>query len=194
MWSFAKKSVGLTAICYVYVFCYCVGTSCFGLCNDVMDSLLLECGDIPLHWGRFKDSGRGESATDRWHHVMDQTFIVELKLRFFLSFSGVDSTFTGDIVRWNSWYKKWRNVLELFSFQDLYRTLLSTEWEGILEDVDMTRVEKLILDPKADQQWRRWCWRRCWRISIFIIVTFGEKCRKINRTFPTIPWSNSKYF
>ena len=35
-----------------------------------------------------------------------------------------------------------------FSFQDLYRVLLEAESEGILDDVDMAKVEKLILDPK----------------------------------------------
>ena len=38
------------------------------------------------------------------------------------------------------------------SFQDLYRILLEVESEGILEDVDMTKVEKLILDPKAEMK------------------------------------------
>ena len=38
------------------------------------------------------------------------------------------------------------------SFQDLYRILLEAESEGILEDVDMTKVEKLILDPKAEMK------------------------------------------
>ena len=34
--------------------------------------------------------------------------------------------------------------------KDLYRILLTAESEGILDDVDMTRVEKLILDPKSE--------------------------------------------
>ena len=38
------------------------------------------------------------------------------------------------------------------SFQDLYRILLEAESEGILEDVDMMEVEKLILDPKAEMK------------------------------------------
>ena len=37
-------------------------------------------------------------------------------------------------------------------FQDLYRVLLEAESEGILDDVDMTKVEKLILDPKAEMK------------------------------------------
>ena len=37
-----------------------------------------------------------------------------------------------------------------FSLQDLYRILLEAESEGILGDVDMTQVEKLILDPKTE--------------------------------------------
>ena len=37
-------------------------------------------------------------------------------------------------------------------FQDLYRVLLEAESEGILEDVDMTKVEKLILNPKGDKK------------------------------------------
>ena len=36
-----------------------------------------------------------------------------------------------------------------FFFQDLYRKLLEAESEGILDDVDMLKVEKLILDPEA---------------------------------------------
>ena len=39
----------------------------------------------------------------------------------------------------------WRNVIVFF--QDLYRKLLEAESEGILEDADMTKVERLILDP-----------------------------------------------
>ena len=34
-----------------------------------------------------------------------------------------------------------------FTLQDLYRKLLEAESEGILDDVDMTKVEKLILYP-----------------------------------------------
>ena len=34
-------------------------------------------------------------------------------------------------------------------FQDLYRVLLEAESEGILDDVDMTEVEKLILGSKS---------------------------------------------
>ena len=36
-----------------------------------------------------------------------------------------------------------------FLFQDLYRKLLEAESEGILDDVDMLGVEKLILDSEA---------------------------------------------
>ena len=39
-----------------------------------------------------------------------------------------------------------------FSFQDLYRKLLEAESEGILDDVDMAKVEKMILDPKAEMK------------------------------------------
>ena len=39
-------------------------------------------------------------------------------------------------------------------FQDLYRVLLEAESEGVLDDVDMTKVEKLILDPDKDKKWR----------------------------------------
>ena len=39
-----------------------------------------------------------------------------------------------------------------FSFQDLYRVLLEAESEGILDNVDMTQVEKLILDPKTEMK------------------------------------------
>ena len=43
------------------------------------------------------------------------------------------------------------NFIHTFiSFQDLYRVLLEAESEVILDDVDMTQVEKLILDPKAE--------------------------------------------
>ena len=37
-------------------------------------------------------------------------------------------------------------------FQDFYQKLLEAESEGILEDVDMTGVEKLILDPNRDRK------------------------------------------
>ena len=40
----------------------------------------------------------------------------------------------------------------LWSFQDLYRVLLEAEIDGILEDVDMAKVEKLILDPNRDKK------------------------------------------
>ena len=38
-------------------------------------------------------------------------------------------------------------ILILFQLQHLYQTLLQAESEGILENVNMTQVEKLILDP-----------------------------------------------
>ena len=37
-------------------------------------------------------------------------------------------------------------------FQDLYRKLLEAESDGILHDVDMLEVEKLILDPKGEME------------------------------------------
>ena len=40
----------------------------------------------------------------------------------------------------------------LFSLQDLYRILLKAESEGILYDVDMAEVEKLILCPILSHQ------------------------------------------
>ena len=40
------------------------------------------------------------------------------------------------------------------SFQDLYRKLLQAESDGILEDVNMLEVEKLILDPEAKKEWK----------------------------------------
>ena len=41
-----------------------------------------------------------------------------------------------------------------FSFQDLYRILLEVESKGTLDDVNMTRVEKLILDPDPNNRSR----------------------------------------
>ena len=38
------------------------------------------------------------------------------------------------------------------SFQDLYRYLLDAESKGILDDVDMTQVERLILDPERENK------------------------------------------
>ena len=43
----------------------------------------------------------------------------------------------------------------LIYFQDLYSVLLEAESAGIMDDVDLTKVEKLILDPKADDTSRR---------------------------------------
>ena len=43
----------------------------------------------------------------------------------------------------------------LIYFQDLYRVLLEAESAGIMDDVDMTQVEKLILDPTAADTSRR---------------------------------------
>ena len=41
-----------------------------------------------------------------------------------------------------------------FSFQDLYRILLEAESEGILGDVKMAEVEKLILNPDSEKKSR----------------------------------------
>ena len=36
-------------------------------------------------------------------------------------------------------------------FQDLYRVLLEAESAGIMDDVDMTKVEELILNPEGEK-------------------------------------------
>ena len=46
--------------------------------------------------------------------------------------------------------------VNLINFQDLYRILLKAESEGILDDVDMTQVEKLILDPEDPDTKKDW--------------------------------------
>ena len=38
-------------------------------------------------------------------------------------------------------------------FQDLYSVLVKSEAEGLLGDVNMLEVEKLILNPKAKNHW-----------------------------------------
>ena len=42
----------------------------------------------------------------------------------------------------------------LFSLQDLYRILLTAESEGLLDDVNMSRVEKVLLDPELKKKSR----------------------------------------
>ena len=52
-------------------------------------------------------------------------------------------------------------------FQDLYRILLEAELEGILEDVDMFEVEKLLFDHEGENStslsWWRCGLREDWR-------------------------------
>ena len=38
-----------------------------------------------------------------------------------------------------------------FLFQDLYRVLLTAESEGILDDVNMTQVKKLLLETERQK-------------------------------------------
>ena len=46
-----------------------------------------------------------------------------------------------------------RHFLDIsFCFQELYRTLLKAESDGILDGIDMTKVEKLILDPERKEE------------------------------------------
>ena len=43
-------------------------------------------------------------------------------------------------------------VCIFISFQDLYRVLLEAESARIMDDVDMTVVEILILDPEGEEK------------------------------------------
>ena len=42
--------------------------------------------------------------------------------------------------------------ISLYYFQDLYRVLLVTESEGILDDVNIAQVEKMILTPEPENK------------------------------------------
>ena len=56
------------------------------------------------------------------------------------------------IGRENSYYCCY-SIQNLFiNFQDLYRILLEADSERMLEDVDMVKVEKLLLTSKAEAQ------------------------------------------
>ena len=51
-----------------------------------------------------------------------------------------------------SWLQTYPFLNICISFQDLYRVLLEAESAGIMDDVDMTQVEKQILEPKTDKK------------------------------------------
>ena len=75
----------------------------------------------------------------------------KLSFEFVVKFSGEVPAFWEHHLLFQGSVSQFTNLLYTFAaFQGLYRILLEAESKGILEDVAMTKVEKLILDPDPE--------------------------------------------